>query len=608
MADTISQVKIGSTTYDIVDTKYSLGATKSASNGNVKVNLTADNDEKTSVTIKGTGTTSVTTDANGVVTINSIDSNTHNSHAIISGVKADGSTQIKGSASSGDITLGDSGVTAGEYGPTANQTPGYGSTFNVPDIKVNAKGIVTSVVNRTVKIPASDNSETTLTITDKSATDNTNTVYAITNLVEGGTKGHTITPTYTALPTKAYVDAQIANLPEPMVFKGSLGTDGTITALPTAAAANEGFTYKVITKGTYASKAAKVGDTFISTGSAWELIPSGDEPVGTVTSVGLSVPTGLTVSGSPITTSGTLAITFASGYSIPTTAKQNTWDGKQNAITTSNKLAASCISGLATVATSGSYNDLSNKPSIPSGAAASKGVDTSISAGSSSTNLPTSKAVAAFVEGKGYKTTDNNTTYTFATGSSNGTFSVTPSGGSAQSVSIKGLGSAAYTASTAYATSAQGTKADNALPAANISGTANYHSKFTASNKLGKSLISDDGDSTTIHSRLVVKGNGGSYNEGIRILPASNGWSNIFFSADTSVSGSHDGGWLIGRRGAAGSVGAIGDFTIENNDSMGRGLTLHKNGNATLYGNVFNLSSGAFSLQYSSQCVDFVFA
>lgn len=47
---------------------------------------------------------------------------------------------------------------------------------------------------------------------------------------------------------------------------------------------------------------------------------------GTVTSVGISVPTGLTVSGSPITSSGTLGITFTTGYSIPTNAKQTQWD------------------------------------------------------------------------------------------------------------------------------------------------------------------------------------------------------------------------------------------------------------------------------------------
>jgi len=47
---------------------------------------------------------------------------------------------------------------------------------------------------------------------------------------------------------------------------------------------------------------------------------------GTVTSVGLSTPTGLSVTGSPITTSGTLAIAFAAGYSLPTTATQAGWD------------------------------------------------------------------------------------------------------------------------------------------------------------------------------------------------------------------------------------------------------------------------------------------
>lgn len=47
---------------------------------------------------------------------------------------------------------------------------------------------------------------------------------------------------------------------------------------------------------------------------------------GTVTSVAMSVPTGFRVTGSPITTSGTLALAFATGYSLPTTAKQANWD------------------------------------------------------------------------------------------------------------------------------------------------------------------------------------------------------------------------------------------------------------------------------------------
>ena len=39
----------------------------------------------------------------------------------------------------------------------------------------------------------------------------------------------------------------------------------------------------------------------------------------------MTVPTGLSISGTPITTSGTLALTLAAGYSIPTDANQTNW-------------------------------------------------------------------------------------------------------------------------------------------------------------------------------------------------------------------------------------------------------------------------------------------
>jgi len=77
--------------------------------------------------------------------------------------------------------------------------------------------------------------------------------------------------------TKDQVDGIINNMPAPMIFKGTLGTGGTITTLPTASSDNEGYTYKVITDGTYASQSAKAGDMFTSNGSAWIYIPSGDE-------------------------------------------------------------------------------------------------------------------------------------------------------------------------------------------------------------------------------------------------------------------------------------------------------------------------------------------
>jgi len=79
------------------------------------------------------------------------------------------------------------------------------------------------------------------------------------------------------LVTSGAVYTAIDNLPNPMLFKGTLGTNGTITSLPTAGSTNEGFTYKVITAATYSGTAAKVGDVFVSNGSAWILIPAGDD-------------------------------------------------------------------------------------------------------------------------------------------------------------------------------------------------------------------------------------------------------------------------------------------------------------------------------------------
>lgn len=54
---------------------------------------------------------------------------------------------------------------------------------------------------------------------------------------------------------------------------------------------------------------------------------------GTVTSVNMSVPTGFAIGGNPITTSGTLAVTFAAGYALPTIVKQSNWDDSYTFVT-----------------------------------------------------------------------------------------------------------------------------------------------------------------------------------------------------------------------------------------------------------------------------------
>lgn len=65
------------------------------------------------------------------------------------------------------------------------------------------------------------------------------------------------------------------------------------------------------------------GTTYGRLNGAWSAITAG---TGTVTSVAMSVPTGFSISGTPITTSGALSVTMAAGYFIPTTAEQTNWN------------------------------------------------------------------------------------------------------------------------------------------------------------------------------------------------------------------------------------------------------------------------------------------
>ena len=57
-------------------------------------------------------------------------------------------------------TLKNSGATAGSYGPGANATPAFGASFEVPEVTVDAKGRVTSIAERTVKLPVAPTSIT----------------------------------------------------------------------------------------------------------------------------------------------------------------------------------------------------------------------------------------------------------------------------------------------------------------------------------------------------------------------------------------------------------------------------------------------------------------
>jgi hypothetical protein len=64
--------------------------------------------------------------------------------------------------------------------------------------------------------------------------------------------------------------------------------------------------------------------------------------VGTVTSIGLAVPTGFTAT-SAITSSGDITLGFATGYSLPTTASQSNWDAAYN-----DRIVSAAVSGTTT--------------------------------------------------------------------------------------------------------------------------------------------------------------------------------------------------------------------------------------------------------------------
>ena len=92
---------------------------------------------------------------------------------------------------------------------------------------------------------------------------------------------------------------------------------------------------------------AQQGDGTSGDAPYWETINA--STIGALSSVGIAVPTGFSVSGSPLTSNGTITIGFASGYALPTTAKQSEWDSAYtnritNLTTTGNSGAASLIS------------------------------------------------------------------------------------------------------------------------------------------------------------------------------------------------------------------------------------------------------------------------
>jgi len=236
----------------------------------------------------------------------------------------------------------------------------YGGAGQVVDVQVDGVSVVT---NGVAEIDLTDYAQ-------------------ISDLGTASAKDYTssVTQGSTDLVTSGAVFNAIDNLPEPMVFKGTLGTGGTITSLPTASASNEGYTYKVITAGTYAGQVAKVGDVFVSNGSEWVLIPSGDTDSDTWRSINVN---GTQAIGSAISTgavnfkNGTNVTISVSGNDITISAQDTTYsDATQSthglmSTTDKTKLDGIAVGAEVNVQSDWSQSDstaddfIKNKPTIP---------------------------------------------------------------------------------------------------------------------------------------------------------------------------------------------------------------------------------------------------
>lgn len=76
-----------------------------------------------------------------------------------------------------------------------------------------------------------------------------------------------------------------------------------------------------------------------------------------VTSVAMTVPTGLSVTGTPVTSTGTFVVTFTAGYSIPTNAKQTQWDTAYNLRITSATAPLGIASNVISITQSGASSN-----------------------------------------------------------------------------------------------------------------------------------------------------------------------------------------------------------------------------------------------------------
>jgi hypothetical protein len=175
----------------------------------------------------------------------------------------------------------------------------YGSASQVPVLTVNAQGQLTAVTNTSIAIASGAVSG----LATSATTDTTNA----SNITSGTLPSGRLSGSYTGITGVDTLSAGIWNATAIGVAYGGTGLTATPTNGQLPIGNGTGYSLATLTAGT------NVTITNTSGGIQISATPSAG---GTVTSVAMTVPTFLSVAGSPITTSGTLDVTL-SGTALP---------------------------------------------------------------------------------------------------------------------------------------------------------------------------------------------------------------------------------------------------------------------------------------------------
>ena len=227
---------------------------------------------------------------------------------------------------------------------TAVTAAAYGSASQVPVLTVNAQGQLTGVTNTSIAIAAGAVSGLAASAT----TDTTNAA----NITSGTLPTGRMSGSYTGITGVGTLAAGTWNGTAIGVGYGGTGLTATPTNGQLAIGNGTGYSLATLTAGTNVSISNTSGGITISATPA---------AGGTVTSVAMTVPSFLSVSGSPITTSGTLAVTLsgtalpvANGGSGATTLTGYLSGNGTSAFTASTTIPNTAITGLGTMSTQNS--------------------------------------------------------------------------------------------------------------------------------------------------------------------------------------------------------------------------------------------------------------